>query len=88
MREPCMCGADDCRHCYPMTWRQAVAKLRWEESAVAQCQGCGRSEPLRQWVDARFSACCAETVTEAEDWEPPESEYDGPDTLEEARGER
>lgn len=21
--EPCMCGADDCRRCYPANWRES-----------------------------------------------------------------
>jgi len=26
-REPCLCGALDCRYCYPGTWKENLADL-------------------------------------------------------------
>lgn len=26
-REPCLCGALDCRYCYPCSWKENLAEL-------------------------------------------------------------
>jgi hypothetical protein len=35
MKEPCLCGAPDCRRCFPFSWRENMLRAMWERDVTA-----------------------------------------------------
>jgi len=50
MRE-CLCGAYDCRHCYPATYKKYIAQEKDEEEGGEKGHDCFEDEDLSRYRD-------------------------------------
>ena len=47
----CLCGAYDCRHCYPSTYKAYIAQEKDEEEGGEKGRGCFEDEDLSRYRD-------------------------------------
>ena len=74
-----MCGAPDCKSCYPQTYRQARRDFARQEAGldVPLCGTCGKPAESREDADGdKVSVCCGETFYTPD---PSDDEPDEPD---------